>query len=163
LWQSIFLMRNLFLLSVLVFLGSCAASRTTKTVATGSKQEQQVETKSVIVEPGHIVNEERDYTINSFSMEGDILNINITYRGGCGQHSFELYSNGFLKKSLPPQVDVFLEHKKENALAAGRQEPCSKEIKQTLKFNISALKKPNYNLIVVNINSADNKVEWKLQ
>ena len=114
--------------------------------------------QKVIVDPNHAIPEAKGktYRIKSFSIAGDILSIDVTYRGGCGQNTFELYSNGYLKKSLPPQVDVFLEHKKEN-------ETCSEEIKQTLKFDISALKKPGYDLIVININSADNKLDWKTQ
>jgi hypothetical protein len=115
-------------------------------------------TPKVIVDVNYQIPEAKGktYRIKSFIIAGNILSIDVSYRGGCGQHTFELYSNGLLKKSLPPQIDVFLEHKKEN-------ETCSEEIKQTLKFDISALKKSGYDLIVVNINSADNKVDWKVQ
>jgi hypothetical protein len=115
-------------------------------------------TKKVIVDPNREIPEAKGktYRIKSFSIAGDILSIDVSYRGGCGQHTFELYSNGLLKKSLPPQIDVYLEHKKEN-------ETCTEDIKQTLKFDISSLKNANYDLIVLNINSADNKVDWKIQ
>lgn len=115
-------------------------------------------TKKVIVDPNRETPETKGktYRIKSYSIEGNILSIEVSYRGGCGQHNFELYSNGLLKKSLPPQIDVYLEHQKEN-------ETCSEDIKQTLKFDIAALKNTNYDLIVLNINSADNKVDWKIQ
>lgn len=115
-------------------------------------------TKKVIVVPNREIPEAKGktYRIKSFSILGDILSIDVTYRGGCGQHTFELYSNGLLKKSLPPQIDVYLEHKKEN-------ETCTEDMKQTLKLDISSLKNANYDLIVLNINSADNKLDWKIQ
>ncbi len=115
-------------------------------------------TKKVIVDPNREIPQAKGktYRIKSYSIEGNILSIDVSYRGGCGQHTFELYSNGLLKKSLPPQIDVYLEHKKEN-------ETCTEDIKQTLKFDISSLKNSNYDLIVLNINSADNKVDWKIQ
>lgn len=133
-----------------------------KTNTTKNVKEQQAdkagEIKNVILDNNREQPEAtgKTYRIKSFSIAGDVLSIDITYRGGCGKHTFELYSNGFLKKSLPPQIDVYLEHVKEN-------ETCSDEIKQTLKFNISALKKSGNALIVVNINSADNKVDWAIQ
>lgn len=148
---------NYLLFSCLLFVCSCSGTHKSQANSKAdSIQEKPVEVKKVIVEPAHAVSEEKNYTIHSFSTEGDVLSIIVTYKGGCGTHSFELYSNGFLKKSLPPQVDVFLEHSKEN-------ETCTEEVKQTLKFDISALKKPGYNLIVININSADNKLDWKVQ
>lgn len=115
-------------------------------------------TKKVIVDPNREIPQAKGktYRIKSYSIEGNILSLDVTYRGGCGQHIFELYSNGLLKKSLPPQIDVYLEHKNE-------YETCSEEVKQTLKFDISSLKNSNYDLIVLNINSADNKVDWKIQ
>ncbi|MCG3164253.1 MAG: hypothetical protein POELPBGB_00007 [Bacteroidia bacterium] len=114
-------------------------------------------TKKVIVDPNRETPETKGktYRIKTYSIEGNILSIEVSYRGGCGQHNFELYSNGLLKKSLPPQIDVYLEHKKEN-------ETCSEDIKQTLQFDISPLRKPGNELIILNINSADNKAEWKL-
>lgn len=98
----------------------------------------------------------KTYRIKSFSLNENILSIEVTYRGGCGKHNFELLSNGLLKKSLPPQYDVYLEHLKEN-------ETCNEEQMQTLRFDISPLNRMGNPKIIVNINSNENKVEWLTQ
>lgn len=130
----------------------------TETKPADKKKETKVPdgTRKVIVDPNREAPDAKGktYRIKSYSIEGNVLSIDVSYRGGCGQHTFELYSNGLLKKSLPPQIDVYLEHKKEN-------ETCSEEIKQVLQFDISSLRQLNYELIVLNINTADSKVDWK--
>lgn len=130
----------------------------TETKPADKKKETKVAdgTRKVIVDPNREAPDAKGktYRIKSYSIEGNVLSIDVSYRGGCGQHTFELYSNGLLKKSLPPQIDVYLEHKKEN-------ETCSEEIKQVLQFDISSLRQLNYELIVLNINTADSKVDWK--
>jgi len=98
----------------------------------------------------------KTYRIKSFSVKGDILSIDVTYKGGCGQHSFELFSNGLLKKSLPPQYDVYLEHRKEN-------ETCNEDVARTLQFDLSPLNRQGSPKIIVNINNAENKAEWNVQ
>lgn len=142
-------MKNTLLFSSFLFFVSCAGTHKSQTSA-------PVETKKIIVEQGHAVNEEKTYTINSFSVEADVLTLNLTYKGGCGKHNFELYSNGLLMKSLPPQLDVILEHRQEN-------ETCTDEKKQTLKFDLAPIKKPGNPKVILNINSADTKAEWLVQ
>lgn len=39
---------------------------------------------------------------------GDSLFLKVSFAGGCGDHNFSLISNGMLKKSLPPQLEVKL-------------------------------------------------------
>ncbi len=80
----------------------------------------------------------------------------ISYHGGCGKNNFELYSNGLLMKSMPPQLEIYLEREQEN-------ETCNDEIKQLLKFDLSPVKKPGNAKIILNINSAENKLEWNIQ
>ncbi len=124
----------------------------------GSSAKEKEEVKKVIVNGAREIEEakQKTYTLNSFSFNGDTLIMEVTYTGGCGQNTFELYSNGLLMKSLPPQINVYLEHSIEN-------ETCKKEIKKTLKFDLSPLKKPTNPKIILNINSSENKAEWKLQ
>jgi len=122
------------------------------------KESKKEKIKKIIVDAGRERNEDRlrNYHINSFSVSDDVLTIELRYKGGCGQHDFSLYSNNMLKKSLPPQIDVYLEHQKEN-------ETCKEEITQTFKYDISAIKKPGNPVIILNLNSADNKLEWKME
>lgn len=149
-------MKKVFhILSVSVFLFSCSG---TKKSGTGESKQPEPELKKVIVDRERHPPDQpaATYHIQSFSITGDILNIKVGFTGGCGKHNFQLFGNGMLKKSLPPQLDVYLEHNIEN-------ETCKKEMTQNLRFDLSPLKKSGNPLIVVNINSADNKAEWKIQ
>ena len=85
-------------------------------------------------------------------MDGDILEIDVKYRSGCDE-KITLHSTGMFKKSLPPQVDVFLQHN-----STGE---CNEETETTLKFNISQLKYESVNRVIVNVNSADHKAEYQ--
>ncbi len=147
-------MKNIVVLISLLpmlFLVSCSGTGKSQKTA-----EKQVELKPVIIEQGHPTSETQAYSIKSFSIEGDVLTIYVSYKGGCGKHDFNLYSNGLLMKSLPPQINVFLEQKVEN-------ESCSNEINQTLKFDLTPIKKPGNAKIILNINTHENKAEWLIQ
>jgi hypothetical protein len=139
--------KSLFFCLLLI---SCAARKNENTIAQKNR-----EVKKVLIENGHAATDS-SYSIRSFSISGDTLKIEVTYSGGCGTHTFDLYSNALLKKSLPPQVDVTLEHKSE-------KETCNKDVTELLLFDINPLKKPGNTKIVVNINSADNKASWEIR
>lgn len=147
-------MKNFFLF----LLFSASISLLSCKVKQNSSIKEKEEVKKVIIDAAREIAEakQKSYSINSFSIQADTLILEVTYTGGCGQNSFQLYSNGLLMKSLPPQINVYLEHSIEN-------ETCKKEIKRTLKFDISPLRKPGNPKIILNINTADNKAEWKLQ
>ncbi len=147
-------MKNFFLF----LLFSASISLLSCKVKQNSSTKEKEEVKKVIIDAAREIAEakQKSYSINSFSIQGDTLILDVTYTGGCGQNTFQLYSNGLLMKSLPPQINVYLEHSIES-------ETCKKEIKRTLKFDISPLRKPGNPKIILNINTADNKAEWRLQ
>ena len=51
-----------------------------------------------------------NYTIDSAKIDNNILTINLSYTGECGEHGFDLIFNGMYKKSLPRQADLYLLH-----------------------------------------------------
>lgn len=93
------------------------------------------------------------YRIKDFSINGDILSITISYKNACNDDDFNLYSSGMFMKSMPPQVNVFLDLKRSTGT-------CEENAEKTLKFDISALKYQGGNKVVVNINSHENKVDY---
>lgn len=154
-------MKNLFpvfLFLSFTFMVSCQGKKTAKTTETEqqvSETPKQGEAKKVIVDMGRAQKTEgKTYRIHEFSIEGDVLSIDVSYLGGCGKHNFELYSNGLMKKSLPPQMDVNLEHTKE-------KETCNESVKQTLRFDLSSLNRQRNELIILSIDNEKNRVEWK--
>lgn len=72
------------------------------------------------------------YTINSASIEGNELLLEIEYSGGCARHDFQFVGSPALSKSLPPQRAVRLIHKN-----GGDQ--CESIVYQTIRVDISDL------------------------
>lgn len=103
------------------------------------------EIKNVIIDPNSNMSDTgTGYTIDSAKVKNDILSIFVNFSGGCKPHSFELFSNGAYGKSLPPQVFVCLKH-------IGNEDACRQLITQELKFNVSKLKYPGQNTVVIDL------------
>ncbi len=52
----------------------------------------------------------RNFTIISSQAIENILEIEVSYSGGCAEHSFNLYTTGAYMKSLPPKLALLLIH-----------------------------------------------------
>lgn len=83
------------------------------------------------------------FKVFSWTIEGDILKIGVSYSGGCEEHTFKAYYNGAWMKSLPMKGNVFLEHIVE------KPDPCRELVKQTLEFNISKMRPEGQNKVVI--------------
>ena len=78
--------------------------------------------------------------INMVYLEGNSLNIEVTYQGGCQQHTFELYAWSAFLQSLPPQGTLYLSHD-------AHQEECTDEIVRQLTFDLAPLDKERDNAL----------------
>ena len=76
--------------------------------------------------------ENDSYSIVNAFIDGDILNIDVTYSGGCKTHNFELIGSNMVAKSLPPQRNVLLVHH-------ANGDDCRELMGERLKFNIQNL------------------------
>lgn len=83
------------------------------------------------------------FKVSSWTIEGDILKIDVSYSGGCEAHSFKAYFSGAWMKSLPMKGNVLLEHVVE------KPDPCREMVKQTLEFDISKMRVEGQNKLVV--------------
>ena len=91
---------------------------------------------SVIVGDYNAASIHRDhYWLRKAEVEGHELKLDITYGGGCGEHSFELYASGGWVKTNPPGKDIVLVHD-------GHGDSCEAAINEELRFEISQLKYP---------------------
>ena len=50
------------------------------------------------------------YVLNSAAVSGDILTVNVSYRGGCEPHRFTIQGQGSFLGPSPVQIDIFLIH-----------------------------------------------------
>lgn len=68
-------------------------------------------------------------------IEGDLLHIDVSYSGGCTEHSFRLIFSGNYKKSMPPQASVYLEHD-------AKDDSCRSLVEKSLIFNVRKMRFP---------------------
>ena len=73
------------------------------------------------------------YTINTATLQGDTLTINVSYSGGCETHEFTLVAEERFLESFPVQLRVSLAH---NANA----DRCEALITEDYHFDLTPLK-----------------------
>lgn len=76
------------------------------------------------------------FKIEAASVKRDVLELRISYSGGCEEHAFDLYSTRGIYESKPPQADVYLSHE-------GNGDACRQLIRKELTFDLSPLKNPS--------------------
>lgn len=130
-------MKHLIILSIGLALFACKNKSevvATATTETASAQKEKVsDVKPVIVDSEYKARETDGFSIKSSSLRGDIMTITVSYSGGCEEHVFELYSTNLYMKSLPPQLNLELEHD-------ANGDACRAMITRELKFDISGVK-----------------------
>ncbi len=74
-----------------------------------------------------------DYVLNSASITGDTLRLNVSYGGGCETHQFTLVTSGVFMESFPVQLAVSIAH---NA----KGDPCEAFLTEDYDFDLTAIK-----------------------
>ena len=74
-----------------------------------------------------------EINFNSVTLNGDNLNANLSYSGGCKTHKFVLVISTAFEKSNPPQTEMFLSHENNN-------DNCEAYLSEEIKFDLSGLK-----------------------
>jgi hypothetical protein len=72
--------------------------------------------------------------ISSVVLEENSLKLEVTYQGGCQQHTFKLYAWSAFLQSLPSQGIIYLSHD-------ANKEECTEEIVRQLTFDLTPLDK----------------------
>ena len=73
------------------------------------------------------------FRIDTASVDGDLLRLDVSYEGGCAEHAFTLYSSPHLTESIPPGAPTWLSHD-----AGG--DTCTETAREELTFDLSPLK-----------------------
>ena len=110
--------------------------------------------KDVIIEQGFSPEGKNNrMEILSATINEDILNLVVSYSGGCKEHNLNLYYTGFFAKSLPPQIKLHL-------IDAQEEDFCRQLITDTLLYNLSNVKVQNTNKVFLTINNHGEKIEY---
>ena len=141
--------RLILLCLVVVFLGCKTEEKTAveKTDTTPTEGETKNEVKEPQTNPeeptepnGRILynpklsNMGAHKDINEVSISGNTLQVNVSYSGGCKEHSFELVHKKEMTKSMPPILTVYLVHE-------NNEDYCEEYITENLQFDLSDLGK----------------------
>lgn len=86
--------------------------------------------EAIITDANPIAFQIHPYTLDSMSIDGYIMNVSVTYSGGCENHYFQLFmSPALFAYSDPPQADLYLRH-------SGRDDLCEAIVTRHLRFDL---------------------------
>ena len=91
------------------------------------------------------------FKVTDLQIKESILAVSVEYSGGSSKHQFDLYTNMMIMKSMPPKLNVFLQHN-----ANGDQAEAL--ISKTLLFDISVLSE-HHERMIISINNYDQSVD----
>jgi hypothetical protein len=136
------LMLHLIALSTFILCFCCKAKE-------NSQSNNQI-TTPVIIDKSLTKIFDMSHKIDTAFVNGDILTLKISFFNVCKTDTFELVGNGKFAKSNPPLTGLFIRRKASNV-------DCKTNLTKELKFDVSALKYPLLNKVILNLDE-QNKV-----
>lgn len=110
---------------------------------------------NLIVQKGFVSPTDNDpISINSISIEENILKLEVEYSGGCEKHEYKLYFDGNYKKSMPPKASFILVHD-------NKGDQCRSIVTETLTFDISPAQYTGQKEMMVSVEGLMNEVSYK--
>ncbi len=126
-------MKTILFASVLLGLMSCRSSKIEGDGTNQTIQSKPGREKMAVLGYSKIPSDSlQAVKIGKVSIDGNVMCIDVTYSGGCEQHSFALEGHEAVAKSMPPIRTIRLVH-------TGKKDNCKAMVMQTLKFNITEL------------------------
>lgn len=147
-------MRNVIFVILLasIFSGCICKKKTEKSSANQTKSEQ---VKPATVDKSFMtIPETIDYSINSASINGDVLSVELKYKGGKGTHNFSLMFNGMYMKSYPLKIKLFIKHEIQN-------ETQENEVSESLKFDLKPIQSPAGEPMIISIHGYTEKLKYE--
>lgn len=141
----------------LILFSGCAKK---KAAADGAKETVNVtipkpENEKVIIDQVFIAPETNGrFNVDNMEINGSILELTVSYSGGCEEHIFKLYSDQMYMKSYPPQLNLFLEHIDNN-------DRCRAMIIKKLAFDLSGIEYPGTNELIIHLNNTKLTINYK--
>jgi hypothetical protein len=85
------------------------------------------------------------FKTNKLRVSGDTLFIEAEYSGGCKEHVFTARHNGNYMKSMPPQLNLYVDHQ-------GNGDGCRELIRETIAFDLKNCKVGKTGTLILLIN-----------
>jgi hypothetical protein len=137
----LWMISTVFGLLVTGWLSSC---QTVKASAEGEK-EKKTEVLSLRIDPEYAAPDRLDFTIDSASVKNNILSLYVKYYGGCKEHDFQMVATNYIKKSLPPQTELFMVHDPKN-------DTCYRPLQKVVNFSLEKLSVNEFEDIILDVN-----------
>jgi hypothetical protein len=93
------------------------------------------------------------YTLQSASIKGDMMTLVVTYGGGCKEHSFVLFADPRIMKSMPPQQNILLHH-------FANEDHCRALITDTLRYDLSPLRSGKEGTVVLRLHDHKDRITY---
>lgn len=142
---------------VLLFMSSCKVENTVNTTTDADlekvKNPRTMEIKAFIGDKDPV--NSANFIVNDLSITGNMMTLEISYLGGCAEHSFKMIGLPISASSIQAIRNVQLIHFSDN-------DKCTDEKKVTLKVDISdlAAQKEDGKKTVLVLDSWKNKIEY---
>jgi hypothetical protein len=134
---------------------SCKSKKTNvdaETKAAISMKAFQLEVKPVLLDTTRYGSDR--FEAKKVRVSGDTLFIDTEYSGGCKDHVFTARHNGNYMKSMPPQLNLYVDHQ-------GNGDGCRELIRETIAFDLKSCRVGKSGTLILLINAdRANKVTY---
>jgi hypothetical protein len=124
-------MKKIVFITALLIIASCSVSKNEPTENV-TINEKKVNTRNLVAILGETKIQSKEFTIKNAVVNGNILEIEVTYYGSCQAHDFICTGSTMISKSLPPIRSLKLVH-------YGKEDTCKEQVVEVLKIDITAL------------------------
>ncbi len=91
------------------------------------------------------------FSILNHKIVGDSLKLTVQYGGGCQEHQFTMHTTGAWMKSMPPKMNLWLEHQ-------SNEDRCRALIQQELIFILTPVQYNSSSMVQLLIHGANEEV-----
>ena len=109
---------------------------------------QKPEVKPVLLDTTHYGRD--TFQSNNMRISGDTLFMEVEYSGGCKEHTFTARHHGNYMKSMPPQLNLFVDHQ-------GNGDSCRELIRRTIAFDLKSCRVGKTGTLILLINADRSK------
>jgi hypothetical protein len=90
------------------------------------------------------------FEASNVRVSGDTLFIDTEYSGGCKEHVFTARHHGNYMKSMPPQLNLFVDHQ-------GNGDSCRELVRRTIAFDLKSCRLGKSGTLILLINADRSK------
>lgn len=143
---------------VIAFLGMACGSKSTMSVAENTSAGSESDSSEPKVLPvllaEDLPNDSGDaYAIRQTSVYGSVLEIVLTYGGGCEAHEFVLMTTGAVMKSMPPQMEIVLHHNANGDM-------CRALVTDTVRFELEPVKPQGNGSLILRLQDYNDRIVY---